>query len=110
MISYVWSVEKVVVAEGNVVTHVYWRCEAEGFACAGIRELVRNDNFTAYDKLTEQQVLGWCFEPQTVTWINVEGNEQSVIKLLKDEGEAQVAEQISRIKNEPTLPWAQITA
>lgn len=105
MISYVWSIEKVIVAEGNVITHVYWRCEAEGYACAGIHELVRNDSFTAYDKLTEQQVLDWCFEPQTVTWTNVEGNEQSVIKLLKDEGEAQVAEQISRIKNEPALPW-----
>jgi hypothetical protein len=103
---YKWSIEKVVVTNGDVITHAHWRCESEGFACAGVRNLVRNDNFTPYSQLTEQQVLNWCFEPETVTWTDIENNEHAVIKLLKEEAEAQVAEQINRVKNEPALPWA----
>jgi len=102
---YIWSVEKLVVTQDNVVTHVHWRCEAEGFACSGICDLVRSDNFTAYDQLTEQQVLDWCFAPKTITWLDVNGDEQSIVKHLKNDGEAQVAEQINRVKNEPALPW-----
>lgn len=106
MTDYKWSIEKLITDKGNLITQVYWRCEAEGFACSGICNLVHGSNFTPYDKLTEQQVLNWCFEPKTNTWTDIEGNEQFVIKLLKNEGETQVAEQISRIKNEPALPWA----
>lgn len=114
MIEYKWSVEKVVVTEGNVVTHVHWRCEANGFACSGIRDVIRGDSFTAYDELTEQQVLEWCFEAQTIIWIDREDNEQSITKLLKEESEAQIAGQIQRqidqVKNEPALPWVEIPA
>jgi hypothetical protein len=101
-----WSVEKVVVAEGNLVTHVHWRCEAEGFACSGVRGLARSDSFTAYDQLTEQQVLGWCFAPETITWADpIDNTITTITKLLKDDGEAQIASQINRVKNEPALPW-----
>lgn len=106
MTNYKWSVEKVVVTEGNVITHVYWRCEADGFACSGIRNLVRSDSFTAYDQLTEQQVLDWCFVPEVITWVDPNNNEHSLTKMLKEEAEAQVSEQINRLKNEPALPWA----
>lgn len=105
MSDFKWFIEKMVVAEGNVVTQVYWRCEAQGFACSGIRNLVRSDNFTEYEKLTEQQVLDWCFELETITLTDIEGNKQFVSKLLKNDGETQVAEQINRVKNEPALPW-----
>lgn len=110
MTTYKWSVEKVVVTDGNVVKHVYWRCEAEGFACAGIRDLMPSDSFTAYDQLTEEQVLDWCFAPEVITWLDHDNNEQSLTKLLKDEAEAQVADQINRVKNEPALPWVEIPA
>jgi len=102
MTNYTWSVEKVVVADNNLVTQVYWRCEAEGFACAGVRNLARGDSFTAYEQLTEQQVLNWCFEPEVITFENL----STITKYIKDEAENQVAEQISRVKNEPALPWA----
>lgn len=104
---YKWSIEKVVVTDGDVVTHAHWRCESKGFACAGIRDLVRNDNFTPYSQLTEQQVLNWCFEPEVITIENiVDRTTNTITKLLKEEAEAQVAEQINRVKNEPALPWA----
>jgi hypothetical protein len=106
---YKWSIEKVVVAEDNLVTNVYWRCEAEGFACSGVRDLVRSDSFTAYDKLTEQQVLEWCFEPEVITFLDYQNNQQSTTKMLKDEAETQVLSQIQRqsdlVKSEPSLPW-----
>ena len=109
--NYKWSIEKLVVTEGNVVAHVHWRCEAEGFACSGICDLTRSDSFTAYDQLSEQQVLGWCFEPQTSTWVDPINNvQQYITKLIKEEGEAQVFEQINRVKNEPALPWVEIPA
>ena len=111
MPDYKWSIEKLVVTDGDVVTHVHWRCEAKGFASFGVCDLVLSDSFTDYDQLTEQQVLNWCFEPKTTTFENLTDNTTTVIvKHLKDEGEAQIAEQISRIKNKPALPWAQIPA
>lgn len=105
MISYKWSIEKVVVAEDNLVTQVYWRCEAEGFACAGVRNLIRGDSFTPYSQLTEQQVLAWCYEPETIVFDNLE----TTVKHLKEETETQVASQIQRqldqVNTEPALPW-----
>jgi len=107
---YKWSIEKVITTEGGMVTHVYWRCEAQGFACSGIRNLVLSDSFTAYNELTEQQVLNWCFEPEITIGIDIDGNQQSMTKMLKNEGEAQINSQIQRqserVKNEPALPWA----
>ena len=99
MITYKWSIEKVVVTTNDAVTHVYWRCDGtddvNNAACAGIQELVLGDSFVPYAQLTEAQVLGWC-------------------STIKDDAEAQVAgqiaNQIAKKQAEPALPWAQIPA
>jgi hypothetical protein len=115
MITYKWLVEKMVTTgDVNVVTHVYWRCHGTNgqldATCSGIRELILGDTFVPYDQLTEQQVLDWCFEPEVITWTDLNGAEQSITKLVKDEAEAQVAGQIARQlaqkSAEPALPWA----
>ena len=103
-----WSVEKVTVTTNNIVTHVHWRVEGTQddmvASYAGIKELVLGDTFVPYQQLTEQQMLDWCFEPETIVL-----EEQTITKLLKNDGEAQVASQIARQlaqkQSEPTLPW-----
>jgi hypothetical protein len=108
-----WSVNKITVAENNLVVKVDLTVVAlngdNTVAAAYTRNLVRGDTFIPYEQLTEQQVLDWCFAPEVVTV-----NEQSITKLLKKEGEAQVTGQIERQlakkQSEPALPWAQIPA
>lgn len=116
MITYKWLVEKMVTTgANNAVTHVYWRCHGSNgqldASCAGIRELILGNTFVPYDQLTEQQVLDWCFAPETIIWTNLQNEEQSIIKHLKDEGETQIAGQIERQlakkQSEPALPWAE---
>jgi hypothetical protein len=114
MISYKWSVEKVVVSALNEVTYVHWNCE--GFdekenlsaSCVGVRELILGGSFTPYDELTEQKILDWCFASEIVTSIDPNGVTSTVSKNLKDEIEKQIAGQITRQlarKSEPVLPW-----
>lgn len=96
--NYQWLIEKVTVAEGNIVTHVYWRCNgidsANIVSFAGVRELVIEDTPIPYDQLTEQQVLDWCF----------------AFENFKTDVEAEVATQLATQKaqkaSEPALPWA----
>jgi hypothetical protein len=101
MIAYKWSIEKVkVTGDTNIVTHVYWRCDAEDekltAASAGISELTLGDTFTAYDQLTEQQVLDWCLP--------------SVQNKIETELADNIQDQLSRVKSEPALPWVEIPA
>ena len=96
MIDYKWSIEKVkVTGDTNIVTHVYWRCDAKdeelSAASAGISKLTLGDTFTAYDQLTEQQVLDWCF-PNIKVKIEAE---------LVDN----IQQQLTKKQSEPTLPW-----
>jgi hypothetical protein len=109
-----WSVNKVTVAEDNLVVKVdltVTATDGDNTASASyIRSLVRGDSFIPYNQLTEQQVLDWCFEPVVTTWTNFDEVELSRTQLIKEEGEAQVAEQIARQlaqkAAEPDLPWA----
>jgi hypothetical protein len=109
-----WSVNKVTVAQDNLVTQVdltVTATEGDNTASAAyIRNLVRGDSFTSYGQLTEQQVLAWCFEPEITIWTDIDAVEQSSTRLIKDEGEAQVAGQIARQlaqkQAKPALPWA----
>ena len=113
MITYKWSIEKLKVSDNKLVVGVYWRVTATQddltAAATGIRNLTRSDSFIAYEELTEQQVLNWCFEPELNTWTDADNNEHSVTRLVKDEGEAQVTGQIERQLaqkvTEPALPW-----
>jgi hypothetical protein len=108
-----WSVEKVTVTTNNIVTHVHWRVEGTQddmvASYAGIKELILGDTSIPYAQLTETQMLEWCFKPEVSTWTDIDNVEQTSIRLLKDEGEAQVSGQIARqlVKKaaEPALPW-----
>ena len=113
-----WTINKVKVDENNLVVKVDLMVTGingnNSASAAYTRNLVRSETFIPYEQLTEQQILDWCFAPENVTWTNSSNVEQSTVKYLKDEGEAQVADQIQRqldqAKNEPALPWAQIPA
>tara|TARA_R110000868_G_scaffold245270_1_gene501764 strand:+ start:97 stop:390 length:294 start_codon:yes stop_codon:yes gene_type:complete len=90
-----WSVNKVTVAEDNLVVQVDLIVTATNgkntASAAYTHNLVRGDLFIPYDQLTEDQVFAWCFPT------------------VKDEGEAQVSGQIARQLAqkavEPVLPW-----
>jgi len=111
---YKWTVNKVQVGQDNLVVKVdltVTGIDGDNSASAAYsRNLIRGDSFVPYEQLTEQQVIDWCFEPEIITRIDIDGNEQSVVKHLQDEGEAQVAGQIARQLTqkaaEPALPWA----
>jgi hypothetical protein len=104
-----WSVNKVTIAENNLITKVDLTVTATDgnniSSAAYTRDLVRGSFFTLYAQLTEQQVLDWCFEPEVI----VLKNSTVITKLLKEDGEAQVAGQIQRRLDqkiiEPDLPW-----
>lgn len=108
-----WSVNKVTVAENNLVVQVHATVTAiEGDNTASavyIRDLVRGDSFIPFDQLTEEQVLAWCFEPEVTPTIDLVGNVGSITRFIKDDGEIQVAGQITRqlaqAAAKPALPW-----
>jgi len=108
-----WSVNKVTVAEDNLVVKVdltITATDGDNTASAAYScNLVRGNTFTPFNQLTEEQVLAWCFEPVVTTWIGLDKKPQLSTQLIKDEGEAQVAGQISRQlaqkAAEPVLPW-----
>jgi len=109
-----WTIEKVkVTGDTNVVTQVYWRCEDGEVACAGVRDLVLGDTFTAYDQLTEQQVLGWVFEPKMTELKDDAGNVvETVTQDIKAQAESEVAALLAikeaQKQSEPTLPWSNV--
>lgn len=118
--TYKWSISKLLVApqqgdKANVVVQADWLCVAmdEGnivqAAASGSRSFNLGDTFTPYNELKEDQILKWCFAPEVISVADREGNVTTTIKHLKDEGEAQVAEQIARQlaqkAAEPALPW-----
>ena len=112
---YKWTVNKVQVAQDNLVVKVDLTVKGtdgdSSASAAYTRTLIRGDSFVPYEQLTEQQVLDWCFAPETITR-EIFGGElpETFIKHLKVEGEAQVAGQIARQlaqkAAEPALPWA----
>jgi len=114
MISFTWTINKLQVAEDNLVVKVdltVTGIDGGNLASAAYtRTLTRGESFVPYDQLTEQQVLDWCFAPEVITWTDMDNVEQSITKHLKDEGEAQVSGQIERQlaqkASEPALPWA----
>ena len=111
-----WSVNKVTVAEDNLVVKVDLTVTAidgnNTASAAYTRTLTRGDSFIPYDQLTEDQVLAWCFEPEITIWIDFNDVEQTSTRLIKDEGGAQVAGQIARQlaqkAAEPALPWVTV--
>ena len=110
MPTFTWSVNKVQVAENNLIVQVDLTVTDGEFSAAYTKDLLRGDTFIPYEQLTEQQVLNWCFDPEVITATDMDGNVTTTTRLLKDEGEAQIADQIDRqtIQKllEPALPWA----
>jgi hypothetical protein len=109
-----WTIEKVkVTGSTNVVTQVYWRCEDGEAACAGVRDLVLGDTFTAYDQLTEQQVLSWIFAPEVLELKDSEGNVvETITRDIKAQAESEVAALLAikeaQKQSEPVLPWSNV--
>jgi hypothetical protein len=112
-----WAVEKLKVAENNLVTQVEWVVFAHDSennlkSCVkGTRHLNRGETFTSFKNLTEQQVLDWCFEPEIIS-LTSEGVESSFTRSVKEDGEKQASDEIQRQLNqknvEPALPWANV--
>jgi hypothetical protein len=111
---YKWTVNKVQVAEENLIVKVYLTVtgvDGENSASAAYScDLVRGDSFIPFEQLTEQQVLNWCFAPKVTEHLSLNGSVDTITRLIKDEGEAQVTGQIQRQlaqkAAEPALPWA----
>jgi hypothetical protein len=118
IMEFKWTVNKVQVAQDNLVVKVELTVTGtdgnNSASAAFTRNLVRGNSFIAFNQLTEQQVLAWCFEPEVTTWTNIDNVEQSSTRLIKDEGETQVTGQIARQlaqkESEPALPWLEIPA
>lgn len=118
--TFKWSVQKLRVApqqdgKSNVVVQADWLCVAMSednivqAAASGTKTFDLGDSFAAFDQLTEEQVLDWCFAPETITETDREGNVTTNVKNLKTDAEKQVTGQIERqlVQNaaEPALPW-----
>lgn len=93
----------------NVVYVVYWQCvgEQDGFTAA----LERNtkvecdpNNFTPYDQLTENQVMGWVWSSEAY-----KSKDQPTVT-VKDATEREIQQmldvQIAPPVISPALPWA----
>jgi hypothetical protein len=114
IMEYKWTVNKVQVAQDNLVVVVDLTITGTdgdlSASAAYARTLARGNSFVPYEQLTEQQVIDWCLEPQV---INYEDG-STITRMIKDEGEAQVANQIARQlaqkQSEPALPWIEIPA
>lgn len=114
IMEYKWTVNKVQVAQDNLVVVVDLTITGTdgdlSASAAYVRTLTRGNSFVPYEQLTEQQVIDWCLEPQV---INYEDG-STITRMIKDEGEAQVASQIARQlaqkQSEPALPWIEIPA
>jgi hypothetical protein len=119
--TFKWSIQKLRVTpqqddKTNVVIQADWLCVAMNeenivqAAASGSKSFSLGDTFTPFDQLTEEQVLAWCFEPETITETDREGNVTTTVKNLKTDAEAQVTDQIARQLAqkavEPALPWA----
>ena len=99
-----WIIERLLVkpTEGSltdVVITADWRCNGTdgtySGTCYGSASFAPpTENFTPYPDLTEQQVLGWCYE-NGVDKVAIEANVS-----------AQINDQINPPVIAPPLPWA----
>jgi len=103
MPTILWIIERLLCkpVEGtltDVVITADWRCNGSqdqySGTCYGSCSFAPpSENFTPYDQLTEQQVLGWCF---------ANGVDQSAIEANVT---AQIENQINPPIIAPPLPW-----
>ena len=104
--NFKWSINKVTVAEDNLVVKVDLTVTATDgdntASAAYTRTLARGDSFIPYDQLTEAQVLAWCFEPVVTTWTDMDDVEQTSIA-------GKIDRQLAQVAAEPALPWVAAT-
>jgi len=103
MITLSWIIERLLVkpTEGaltDVVITADWRCNGSqdqySGTCYGSASFAPpTENFTPYDQLTQDQVLGWCFS---------NGVDQTAIEANVS---AQIENQINPPVIAPPLPW-----
>jgi hypothetical protein len=110
-----WAIEKLIVTGDNkLVTRVYWRVDGvdtgDVVSGSGWRDLSASESFTAYEQLTETQVLDWIWAPVTTDIVELDGTVTGTLTThLKDDAETQLAEQLARRRADvlatPVLPW-----
>jgi hypothetical protein len=110
-----WSIDKVnTVGENNLVQTVFLTCTASKGNVAETYSMMQvlqsSESFIDFDKLTEQQVLDWCFTPQVSELKNEDGKViETFTKRLKEETEAfltaNVERQLAQQIVSPALPW-----
>jgi hypothetical protein len=101
-----WIIERLLVkpTEGSltdVVITADWRCNGSqdnySGTCYGSASFAPpSENFTPYDQLTQEQVLGWCY---------ANGVDKTAIEANVT---AQIADQINPPVIAPPLPWAPV--
>jgi hypothetical protein len=106
MITLSWIIERLLVkpTEGDktdVVITADWRCNGTdgtySGTCYGSASFAPpTENFTPYEDLTEQQVLGWCY----ANGVNKTAIEANVTQQIND--------QINPPVIAPPLPWAPV--
>jgi hypothetical protein len=99
-----WIIERLLVkpTEGDktdVVITADWRCNGSqdqySGTCYGSASFAPpTENFTPYDQLTQDQVLGWCYS---------NGVDQTAIEANVTQ---QIADQVNPPVVAPPLPWA----
>lgn len=99
-----WIIEQMWVkpqvdGEVDVVVTAAWRCNGQDgeysgtvYGTAGFT-LEQGGSFTPYDQLTQDQVLGWCWN----SGVDKEATELNI--------ETQIANQVSPPVVTPPLPW-----
>ena len=106
MINFTWKVRKLKCfdtfsEQQNVVKTVYWVCTATkdgvDFDVTGSSQLeLIGDSFTAFDALTEQQVLEWCWNSNV---------KKSSIESAAEHGlQTKITYQLSLSENKD-VPW-----
>jgi hypothetical protein len=113
-ITFKWVVNKVQVVEDNLIVAVELTVvgtnETSSASASYSRNLVRSDTFIPYEQLTEQQVIDWCFKPETITFNNPINNTTFTrTRFIKNEGENEITNQLlhqpAKKVAEPALPW-----
>lgn len=113
--NFKWTVDKVnTVGDNNLIQTVFLSCTAVKDGASETHQTTRvlspSDTFIAFDQLTEQQVLDWCFTPQVTEVKDKTGSlVETITKNLKDETEAfisaNVERQLALRAASPALPW-----
>lgn len=110
-----WAVDKInTVGENNLIQTVFLSCTAVKDGASETYQTTKvlspSDTFIAFDQLSEQQVLDWCFAPQVTEVKDKTGAlVDTITKNLKADVEAfvsaNVEHQLAQRAVSPVLPW-----